>query len=88
MPQPRPSFVLKANGHGQRLDNCSVVSRFVCGGSVTISHDREEPALHNGFVGEIEASLRTEPLDARLREISTRSRKEFRRVLPRGAMLF
>jgi hypothetical protein len=27
-------------------------------------------------------------LDARLREISTRSREEFRRVLARGAMLF
>ena len=82
------AIVLKANGDGQRLDNCSVMSRFVCGGPITISHDREESALHNRFVGEIEASLRTETLDACFREISPRSREEFRRVFARGAMLF
>ena len=64
------------------------LARFVCRGPVATSQDREEPALHNGFVGEIEASLQAEPPDARFREISPRSGKEFRCVLARGAMLF
>ena len=82
------AIVLESDADGKCLNNCSVVSRFVCGGPVTISRDGEEPTLHNSFVGEIESSLRTESRDARLRKISTSSRQEFLRVLDCSAMLF
>jgi hypothetical protein len=65
-----------------------VVAWFVGGGAVTICHDGEESALHDGFVSKIEASFGAESLYASFCEISARSSNELRRILGRSAMLF